>query len=115
MRLTIPAISGRSVHTIALSPPGPSGMSIRATGEVYASARGGALVPFEVLQLDEQRHDEADVRTRERVVVGRALRRARVHVDHGDPLVARLPGLRLVDDRLQLRERGDLHAEVVHR
>src|SRR5690349_491145 len=79
MRLTMPAISGRSVHSIALSPPGPSGMSMRATVEVYASARGGALVPFEVLQLDEQRDDEADVRARERVVVGRALCRARVH------------------------------------
>ena len=81
MRLTIPAISGRSVHTIASSPPGPSGMSIRATIEVYASARGGPLVPLEVLELDDQRQDEADVRAGERVVVRRAVGRARVHVD----------------------------------
>ena len=55
MRSTMPAISGRIDQTIAASPPGPSGMSMRATSEVYASARGGTLVPLEVLQLDEQR------------------------------------------------------------
>ena len=39
MRLTIPAISGRIVQTMVLSPPGPSGMSIRATNEVYGAFR----------------------------------------------------------------------------
>src|SRR5262245_60401324 len=97
MRSTLPAISGRSDHTIALSPPGPSGMSIRATSQAYDSA--DAFVPFEMLELHEQRDHEADVRARERVVVRRTLRRARVHVDHGDASVIRLPGLRLVDDR----------------
>src|SRR5262249_15621979 len=36
IRSTMPAISGRRDHTMAASPPGPSGMSIRAMG---ASAR----------------------------------------------------------------------------
>src|SRR3954447_18092150 len=31
IRSTMPAMSGRSDHTIAASPPGPSGMSMRAT------------------------------------------------------------------------------------
>src|SRR5690242_11065810 len=104
MRSTMPAISGRIDHTIAASPPGPSGMSMRATAEVYgatASTRRAPLVTFEVLELHEQRQDEADVCARERVVVRRTLRRARVYVDHRDAWVARLSGLRLVDDRLQ--------------
>src|SRR4051794_33657887 len=78
IRSTIPAISGRSDHTIAESPPGPSGMSIRATPRVYDAGLGArpALVAFEVLELDEQRDDEADVRVGERVVSGRPERRA---------------------------------------
>src|SRR6478672_5648897 len=100
MRSTMPAISGRSDHTIAESPPGPSGMSMRATGEVYGGlAAGRPLVPFQVLELDEERHHEADVRARERVVVRRALRRPRVHVDDRDAVVTRLARLGLVDDR----------------
>src|SRR4029077_11009889 len=75
MRSTMPAISGRSDHTIAASPPGPSGMSMRA---MFRSVRrrpasvGRAFVAFEVLELYEQRDHEADVRAGERVVMGRA-------------------------------------------
>src|SRR5947207_11263472 len=39
MRSTMPAISGRSDHTIAASPPGPSGTSIRAMPRGYAPLR----------------------------------------------------------------------------
>src|SRR5258708_15593157 len=39
MRSTMPAISGRSDHTIAASPPGPSGTSIRAMPRGDASLR----------------------------------------------------------------------------
>ena len=40
MRSTMPAISGRSVQTIAASPPGPLGMSMRATGSPPTSTTG---------------------------------------------------------------------------
>src|SRR4051794_23838839 len=116
MRSTMPAISGRSDHTIAESPPGPSGMSMRATARVYGRVcLAGLLVAFEVLELDEEREHEADVRAGERVVVGGTLGRAGVHVDDRDAFVARLARLRAVHDRLELRDRRDLQAEVVHR
>jgi hypothetical protein len=37
-----------------------------------------------------------------------------VHVDDRDPVVARLASLRPIHDRLELRDRRDLQAEVVH-
>src|SRR4051794_34712023 len=115
MRSTMPAISGRSDHTIAESPPGPSGMSIRATRKVYGGVSlPGLLVAFEVLELDEEGEHEADVRAGEREVVGGAFGRTGVHVDDRDAVVARLARLRAVHDRLELGDRRDLQAEVVH-
>jgi hypothetical protein len=59
-------------------------------------------VLLEVLQLDHQWQHEADVRTRERVVARRAVRRASVNVDDADALVVRLVLLRLPDDVAEL-------------
>src|SRR5437764_15489980 len=50
MRSTMPAISGRSDHTIAASPPGPSGTSIRAMPRGYAPLRDD--LPVVVLGAD---------------------------------------------------------------
>ena len=68
-----------------------------------------------MLEFDHERQHEPDVGARERVVVLRAVRRARVHVDHVHPLVVRGERLGAADDLVELRQRRDLVAEVVER
>src|SRR6478735_7458140 len=89
MRSTMPAISGRSVHTIAASPPGPSGMSIRA-------------IPFIV------RPDPPVVQDRSHASAPLLLRDAPLHRSGLGPV----PGLRPLD---RLRADGEARRRALSR
>jgi hypothetical protein len=72
-------------------------------------------VTFEVLKFDHQREHEADVRARQRVRVRRTLRRASVHVDDADALIALALRVTLcaLHDSMELVEGVYLYAEMI--